>query len=48
MLSGWVVGKILGKITRGVLKKLKADRYFKFGRGFEISNIFGLIVSWII
>ncbi len=48
MLIGWVVGKILGKITKGLLKRLKADRYFKFGRGFEISGIFGLIVSWII
>ena len=48
MFIGWIVGKILGKITRGLLKRLKADRYFKFGRGFEISNIFGLIVSWII
>jgi hypothetical protein len=48
MLIGWVVGKIIGKITRSLLQRLKADRYFKFGRGFEISNIFGLIVSWII
>ena len=48
MLIGWVVGKILGKITKSLLKRFKADRYFKFGRGFEISNIFGIIVSWII
>jgi hypothetical protein len=48
MFIGWIVGKILGKITKGLLKRVKADRYFKFGRGFEISNIFGLIVSWII
>jgi hypothetical protein len=48
MLIGWIVGKIIGKITKSVLKKLKADNYFKFGRGFEVSNIFGLIVSWII
>jgi hypothetical protein len=48
LLIGWVVGKIIGKITRSLLKRLKADTYFKFGRGFEISNIFGLIVSWII
>lgn len=48
MLIGWIVGKIIGKITKSILKRLKADRYFKFGRGFEISNIFGLIVSWII
>jgi len=48
LLIGWIVGKVLGKITKELLKKLKADRYFKFGRGFEISNIFGLIVSWII
>jgi len=48
LLIGWVVGKVLGKVTKEILRKLKADRYFKFGRGFEISSIFGLIVSWII
>lgn len=48
MLIGWVVGKILGKITKSLLKKMDADKYFKFGRGFEISNLFSLIVSWII
>jgi len=47
LLIGWIVGKVLGKVTKELLKKVKADRYFKFGRGFEISNIFGLIVSWI-
>lgn len=47
LLIGWIVGKVLGKVTKEILKKLKADRYFKFGRGFEISNIFGLIISWI-
>lgn len=48
MLIGWIVGKILGKITKTLLKKMDADKYFKFGRGFEVSNLFSLIVSWII
>jgi len=48
LLIGWIVGKVLGKVTKEIIKKVKADRYFKLGRGFEISNIFGLVVSWII
>ena len=48
LLVGWLIGKVLGMVTREILKRLKADVYFKFGRGFEISKIFGLIVSWII
>ena len=48
LFIGWVIGKILGMLTREILKRLKADIYFKFGRGFEVSKIFGLIVSWII
>jgi len=48
LLIGWIVGNVLGKVTKEILKRFKADRYFKFGKGFEVSNIFGLIVSWII
>jgi len=48
LLIGWIIGKILGMVTKEILKRLKADMYFKFGRGIEISKIFGLIVSWII
>ncbi len=48
LLIGWILGKILGKVTKSILKKLNTDRYFKFGRGFEISNMFPLIISWII
>jgi len=48
LLVGWLIGKVLGMVTREILKRLKADVYFKFGRGFEVSKIFGLIVSWII
>jgi len=47
LLFGWIVGKLLGKFTKGIIRRFKADRYFKFGRGFEISNIVGIIVSWI-
>jgi len=48
LLIGWIIGKILGKVTKGILRKMNADRYFRFGRGFEVSSIFPLIVSWII
>ena len=48
LLVGWLIGKVLGMVTKEILKRLKADVYFKFGRGFEVSKIFGLIVSWII
>lgn len=48
LLLGWLIGKIFGKIVKGILKKAKADRYFKFGRGFEISNVFSVIATWSI
>jgi len=48
LLIGWLVGKIFGKIVRSILKKIKADRYFKFGRGFEVSNVFSVIATWAI
>ena len=48
LLVGWIIGKVLGMVTKEILKRFKADVYFKFGRGFEVSKIFGLIVSWII
>jgi hypothetical protein len=48
LLIGWIVGWFFGKVTKGLLRKIKADRYFKFGKGFEISSILSLIVSWII
>ena len=48
LLIGWLIGKIFGKIVRSILKKLKADRYFKFGRRFEVSNVFSVIATWVI
>jgi len=48
LLVGWIIGKVLGMVTKEILKRFKADVYFKFGKGFEVSKIFGLIVSWII
>jgi len=48
LLVGWLVGKIFGKIVRSSLKRAKADKYFKFGRGFEVSNVFSVITTWSI
>jgi uncharacterized membrane protein len=48
LLVGWLIGKVVGIVTKEIMKKMKADSYFKFGRGFEVSKIFSLIVSWII
>ncbi len=48
LLVGWLVGRLAGKITKNILKKLSADRYFRFGRGFQISTMFPMIISWII
>jgi hypothetical protein len=48
LLIGWIIGNILGRVTKESLKKLKADMYFKFGKGFEISKLFSVIISWII
>jgi len=48
LLVGWLIGKIFGKMIRSFLKKMKADKYFKFGRGFEVSNVFSVIATWAI
>lgn len=48
LLVGWLIGKIFGKIVRSFLEKMKADKYFKFGRGFEVSNVFSVIATWSI
>jgi hypothetical protein len=48
LLVGWLVGKVFGKLIKSFLKKAKADKYFKFGRGFEVSNVFSVIATWTI
>jgi len=48
LLIGWLAGRLIGRVAKNLLRKLNADRYFKFGRGFEVSSLFPLIISWII
>ncbi|MHA1874653.1 MAG: mechanosensitive ion channel family protein [Candidatus Heimdallarchaeaceae archaeon] len=48
LLVGWVLGKVIGKVVKEVLRKLRLDRYFKFGEAFKVSEIFSIAIAWII
>jgi hypothetical protein len=47
---GWVVGIIVGKVTREILIRLKVDQYVTRGKKaiFKLSDIFAVIFSWAI
>ncbi len=47
---GWVVGTIVGRITREILRRLKVDEYITRSRRpfFRVSDIFKVIVEWSI
>ena len=48
LLVGWVLGKVMGKVVKEILRKLRLDRYFKFGEAFKVSEIFSIAMAWII
>ncbi len=48
LLVGWVLGKVIGKVVKEILRKLRLDRYFKFGEAFKVSEIFSIAIAWII
>ena len=47
---GWVLGKVVGRITKEVLIRLKVDQHIFKGKRppFKLSSVFGLIFSWAI
>jgi len=50
LLIGWLVGLVLGRVTKEILKRLKVDEYIARGKkpAFRLSNIFPVIVTWSI
>ncbi|NCN39585.1 MAG: hypothetical protein GW914_04360, partial [Candidatus Aenigmarchaeota archaeon] len=48
LLIGVVIGKIVGSVLLRILKKFKADGYFKLEKGPKVSEIFSTLVKWII
>jgi len=50
LLIGWLVGLVLGRVTKEILKRLKVDEYVARGKKpvFRLSNIFSVIVTWSI
>lgn len=48
LLIGWILGKVVGRLVYVVSKSLKADEYFKAGKKVKMSEVFSLLVSWII
>ncbi|MCD6226485.1 MAG: hypothetical protein J7J93_01685 [Candidatus Aenigmarchaeota archaeon] len=48
LLVGWALGKVIGRVVKEVLRRLRLDRYFKFGDAFKVSEIFSIAIAWII
>jgi len=48
LLVGWALGKVIGRVVKEVLRRLRLDRYFKFGEAFKVSEIFSIAIAWII
>ncbi len=49
LIIGWVIGTLFGKIIKKILLRYKIDeRIIKKGRIFKVSEIFPLIISWLI
>ncbi|MBS3055755.1 MAG: hypothetical protein J4452_04690 [Candidatus Aenigmarchaeota archaeon] len=50
LLIGWLVGLVLGRVTKEILRRLKVDEYIARGKKpvFRLSDIFSVIVTWSI
>lgn len=48
LLIGWILGRITRSIVREILKRFKADDYFKLGKKLGVSETISVGVSWII
>ncbi len=48
LLIGWVLGRVVGRTVFEVLKRFKADDYFRLGKKLGISEIVSVLVAWII
>ena len=48
LLVGWVLGRLAKRVVFEVLKRFKADDYFKLGKNIRFSEFVSVLVSWII
>lgn len=49
LIIGWVIGSLIGKAIKKIILRYKIDeRIIKKGKIFKISEIFPLIISWLI
>lgn len=49
LLIGWIVGAIIGRITREILRRLKVDQFLFKGKALvKLSDVFPVLFEWII
>ena len=49
LIIGWIVGTIIGRITKELLVRFKVDQYVSKGRPIiKLSEVFPLIFEWVI
>jgi len=48
LVLGWILGRVAGGVIRKLLKKLRVDEYFRIERGIKVSEIFSVVISWLI
>lgn len=48
LVIGWIIGVVVGKVTREILTRVKVDEYISRGKKplFKLSNIFAVIFTW--
>jgi len=49
LLIGWIVGVIIGRITREILRRFKVDEFIAKGKpAIRLSDVFPVLFEWII
>jgi phosphotransferase system glucose/maltose/N-acetylglucosamine-specific IIC component len=48
VLFGWLLGKVVAELLGKGFKKIKMDKYFKIEKGPKVSELFALVIKWLI
>lgn len=50
LLIGWIIGSLVGKLTKEILKRARLDEKIARGRktAFKISDVFSVMFEWVI
>jgi hypothetical protein len=48
LIIGWILGVIVGKVSKEILRRIKIDMYISKKPTFKFSNIISTILSWTI